>query len=421
MARAFRSALGAGAGKIAWDVASRSLSFALSILVARSLGAAGYGSYAVFWYSAWMLSQLTDLGLHLVSLRSLSADFQARVFWSASAAKAALSAAVLLGTLVLGSPLLLLLLAAHVFGSWVEFLGVTLRSRRLIAREGILLTTLRFGWLAGALWALSRGAGLEALARAMALASLPALVLAALLVAPAVRGSFSQASRSEVRGLLTAALPLAVTSAITMVYLRADLLILAALSGQSEAGLFQSAFRVFEATFVLSGGIAAGTFPFLAARFVRSSLEEREDFRALARFVLGLLLLVGVPLGVGLALFSETVIGLLYGAGYRDASRPLAFLGLAVVAVFANALTTHVLVASRRNLRLVGSMLARLAVGCGLDFLLVPLWGATGAAISVAAAEWSLLAITLVCVSDLLGLSWKPRRSATREEASSCS
>jgi O-antigen/teichoic acid export membrane protein len=412
MALAFRSALTAGAGKIAWDVASRSLSFALSILVARSLGAAGFGSYAVFWYSAWMISQLTDLGLHLVSLRSLSPDFQPRIFWSATAAKAALSAVVVLGTLVLGSPLLGLLVVTNVAGSWVEFFGVTLRSQRRIAREGALLTTLRLGWLVAALGALSEGAGLEGLARALAISSLPAVVLAALLVGPAVRGSFSQASRYEAGRLLAAALPLAVTSAITMIYLRADLLILAALSGRGEAGLFQSAFRVFEATFVLSGGIAAGTFPYLAARF------ERDDFRALSRFVLGVLLLVGVPLGLALALFSECIIGLLFGAGYRDASRPLTFLGLAVVAVFANALTTHVLVASGRNLRLVGSMLSRLAIGCGLDFLLVPAWGATGAAVAVAAAEWSLLAITLISVSDLLGLSWMPRRS---EEASSCS
>jgi O-antigen/teichoic acid export membrane protein len=415
MARAFRSALGAGAGKIAWDVASRSLSFALSILVARSLGAAGYGSYAVFWYSAWMLSQLTDLGLHLVSLRSLSADFQPRVFGSAAAAKAALSAVVVLGTLVLGSPLLVLLVAANVVGSWVEFFGVTLRSQRRIATEGILLTALRLGWLVAALWALSEGAGLEGLARALALSSLPALALATFFVAPAVKGAMSGASRFEAQRLIAAALPLAATSAITMLYLRADLLILAALTGRSEAGIFQSAFRVFEATFVLSGGIAAGTFPYLAARF------ERDDFRAMSRFVLGLLLLVGVPLGLALAIFSERIIEILFGTGYRDASHPLTFLGLAVVAVFANALTTHVLVASRRNLRLVASMLARLAVGCGLDFLLVPSWGATGAAIAVAAAEWSLLTITLVCVSDLIGLSWMPRRSTTREEASSCS
>src|SRR5574341_788678 len=95
-----RRAVTAGAGKVFWDVASRALSFALSILVARKLGAEGFGSYSVYWYSAWMASQATDLGLHLVSLRSLSRSFEPRVFWSAVMAKAVLTAAVITATVI---------------------------------------------------------------------------------------------------------------------------------------------------------------------------------------------------------------------------------------------------------------------------------------------------------------------------------
>ena len=40
-------AFSAGAGKLSWDLGSRVLSFALSILVARKLGAQGFGTYAV--------------------------------------------------------------------------------------------------------------------------------------------------------------------------------------------------------------------------------------------------------------------------------------------------------------------------------------------------------------------------------------
>src|SRR3989304_4748267 len=95
-----RRAFSAGAGKLSWDLGSRVLSFALSILVARRLGAEGFGTYAVYWYSAWMVSQATDLGLHLVSLRSLSRAFEPRVFWSAVLAKGALTAGVLVLTLI---------------------------------------------------------------------------------------------------------------------------------------------------------------------------------------------------------------------------------------------------------------------------------------------------------------------------------
>ena len=57
-----RNAFTASIGKVFWDVASRSLTLLLSILLARNLGAQGYGIYAVAWYVAWMLAQVTDLG-----------------------------------------------------------------------------------------------------------------------------------------------------------------------------------------------------------------------------------------------------------------------------------------------------------------------------------------------------------------------
>jgi O-antigen/teichoic acid export membrane protein len=409
-----RRAFSAGAGKLSWDLGSRVLSFALSILVARRLGAEGFGTYAVYWYSAWMVSQATDLGLHLVSLRSLSRSFEPRIFWSAVLAKSALTAGVLVATLIaLGAgalsaeePLLLWLLAAQLLGSWIEFLGVTLRSRGGIAREGLVLTVLRFASLAAAAWALSGGADLESLAEALALSCLPALALALALLA---RIDLPFRGGTEAGRLMKEAFPLGLVSAMTLLYLRADLFIVAAVAGASEAGFFQSAFRLFEATFVVSGGLAAGTFPLLAARF------GEKGFDALARFVLGLLVLLSAPIALAFVLVPGPILTFLYGGGFDGAARPLSLLGVALVAVFINALTTHLLVASARNRCLVLSIATRLVAGIVLDLVLVPRWGATGAAIAVAAAEWSLLLVSLVFSADLLGLSLLSRRGVPRE------
>jgi O-antigen/teichoic acid export membrane protein len=410
--------LAAATGKLSWDLGSRALSFALSILVARRLGAEGFGTYSVYWYSAWMASQLTDLGLHLVSLRSLSRSFRPRLFWSAVTAKAVSTAGVLAaafvalasGALSSEKPLLLWLLAAQLLGSWVEFLGVVLRSRGGIAREGLALTALRFGWLAAAAWTLAGGTDLTILAAALALASLPALALALALVArrkiPFERGT-------DARRLMEEAIPLGVVSAMTLLYLRADLFIVAAVSGASEAGFFQSAFRLFEATFVVSGGLAAGTFPLLAARV------GEKGFQTLARFVLGLLVLLSAPIALGFALAPGPLLGVVYGDGFLGAARPLGILGVALAAVFANSLTTHLLVASGRSRQLLLAIAVRLVVGVALDLLLVPRWGASGAAFAVAASEWSLLLVSFSFSSDLLGFTLLSR--APREEVSSCS
>lgn len=422
--RPFRSALVAGSGKLFWDVASRSLSFALSVLVARKLGASAFGSFAVFWYTAFLLAQLTDLGVHLLTLRALSREESPSAFPPAVLSKVALSLVLAVGfagwsfTATTSRGILFLLLAAQLASSWVEFFGVVLRSRGFLAREGSLLTTLRAGWLLAALLALSRSTDLRSFAGLLALSSLPALALAFLMVArlPALRrqGSLWSARRETLRWL-GRALPLGLGSAVTLLYLRADLLILGALRDTAEAGNFQGAFRLFEATFVLSGAVAAGTFPLLASRL------GQKGFDALVRFVLGFLVILVVPITLGFSLLGGWLVPLLYGEGFSGAVRPLAILGVALLAVFPNALTTHLLVAAGRTRRFVAALLVRLSVSVGLDLLLVPSLGAVGAAVAVAAAEWSLLLVSLYSVTDLLGWSSVARPTLSREETAPCS
>jgi O-antigen/teichoic acid export membrane protein len=277
------------------------------------------------------------------------------------------------------------------------------------------LTVLRFASLAAAAWALSGGADLETLAEALALSCLPALALTLTLLA---RIDLPFRGGTEAGRLMKEAFPLGLVSAMTLLYLRADLFIVAAVAGASEAGLFQSAFRLFEATFVVSGGLAAGTFPLLAARF------GEKGFDALARFVLGLLVLLSAPIALAFALVPGPILTVFYGEGFESAARPLSLLGIALVAVFANALSTHLLVASGRNGRLVLSIAVRLVVGVALDVLLVPRWGASGAAFAVVAAECSLLLVSLGSSGDILLLSLLSRRGVPREppqEVSPCS
>lgn len=406
-------ALAASTGKLFWDVVSRSLSFALSVLLARRLGAAGLGVFAVAWYAAWMASQATDLGLHLAGLRALSRRFRPRRLASLVLCKAALTvlafAAFALvaasGSLGADAVLLLVLLLAHLAGSWVELTGVALRSRGRVAREGLLLVSLRAGWLLAAVWALTgltgltettRSLDLRELALALAAASLPALAVALGISARLLGRDIELPSLSEVLGLARTAIPLSVVSVLTLVYLRADLFLLAAMRDAREVGLFAASFRLFEATFVLSGGLVAGAFPLLARGARRGTASEP------AHLVLALLVALAVPVTFVLTGTAEPVLGLLFGETFRPAAPVLTWLGCAVPAVYVNALTTHLLFAAGRSRVLVGVIVLRLAVGVALDVLWIPARGAEGAALAVCVAEWSLTAASVFATRDWL-------------------
>lgn len=164
-------------------------------------------------------------------------------------------------------------------------------------------------------------------------------------------------------------------------------------------GYLRAPFASSEAMFVLSGGIVAGSFPLLAARF------GQRGFPSLSRFVLTILLLVAIPAATGLFALAGPIIGFLFGEGFTEAARPLTFLAVALVAVFMNALTTHLLIVSGRMRYLVGCMTVRLTVGILLDLVLIPRYGAVGAAGAVAGAEWSLALVTLLPHRRLFPLS----------------
>ena len=390
----FRRTLSYSTLKVLWDTAGRILSFFLSVLIARHLGAAEFGRYSVLWYLGWVAAQVTDLGLHLVVVSRLAREKEK--LGAAIAAKGALtlvSLSVLTAAMVFGPAepgeraTALLLYVALLACSWTELFGAVLRSQGMLGAEGTALTLLRGGWLFGALVGFARGGTVHDVATALAVASVPALVAAVATVRIRVGSwkSLSGAWRSgEALSFLKQAGPLAVTSIITLVYLRLDVFLLARLSGDESAGLFAAAFRLIEGLFLFSGGIVAGAFPLLAAQVGTKQLGE------LAQFVLRLLLGVALPASLGLFLLADGIVRLIFGAGYEGSVVPLRVLAWALVPIYMNALTTHLLVAARRGATLVSLMLLRLMVGLAVDLALIPSLGPYGAAVAVVTAEAAL-------------------------------
>jgi O-antigen/teichoic acid export membrane protein len=193
--------------------------------------------------------------------------------------------------------------------------------------------------------------------------------------------------------------PVAATSVISLVYLRLDVLLLARMDGPASAGVFAASFRLIEALFLFSGGIVSGAFPLLAAHVSSPRLSELSGL--VARLLLG----VAVPAAAALGLLAPVLIDLLFGNGFSPAATPLRILALAVVPIYLNALTTHLLVASGRGRALVGLVSLRLVVGLLLDLALIPALGARGAAVAVVGAELSLAAGGLAATRQQLSLS----------------
>jgi O-antigen/teichoic acid export membrane protein len=402
--------------KLGAELLGRLLALATTLLVARVLGVADFGLFAVLSGIAVLVAELSDLGLQGIAVQSLVsgalplaalvqakarltagllaaaavAAFPQALSWSAAVAPAAWRPSWE-GALRHG-PLLFPLVLYSAMSNWTELLGIALRVRGRRGLEAATIVTFRAVGLvlvAAALWS---GMGLRGLVWALAVSAVPPLVLAAVFLRTSGAGAEGPPrTGTSVGRTLKASSPLAVNGVLAILSLRIELLVLALFRGSREAGLFAAALKVIELMNVLPGAIAAGAMPALTREAASGTGPVRRRTAATVA-------LLAAPAAAGLVLVAPGVVALL-GAGYDAAATPLRILAPALLALFMNTVLLHALIAAGRARRVPVLTAVRVAAATGLALVLIPRFGAAGAAAGFLLAELLLLVLsTRACV-----------------------
>lgn len=182
--------------------------------------------------------------------------------------------------------------------------------------------------------------------------------------------------------ILRYSLPLFFISIGFLIITEIDTLMLGVLSTDQQVGFFavgkQIANKLPQAAFALSMGI----MPIFAKLSSENATELRKKFAN----ILKLNTLFFLPISVGLIGLSPLLIPWIYGSGYRDSVLPLQILTLWILMntfnVFFNIFLDYQGLARRRALNFSLTMIATI----GLNFLLIPPFGAVGAALSTTVA-----------------------------------
>jgi O-antigen/teichoic acid export membrane protein len=388
---------------------SLALSFGMTILLARHLGVAGYGSFVVVLMLIGLGGLVADVGTQTVLIRSLAGDEEVDV---------RVAAGLRLALAALAS-LLALAVAAAVYGA----------QHRVVLGIAIALPTIVLNASAGTATALLQARlRLELAAAAEAATQTVSLALVALAVANGAsfagvvgvtvsvalvhavllwllaRRYASLVPRVDFarwRRLLRAALPVGGSVLVATVYFRVDALLLASLRGPVAAGLYGIAYRPVEALGGFPPLYVAALFPLLV---LAAASRDEQRLTALVRRgarTLGIAALPVSAAGIVVAPFAVRILG---GHGYAEAVTPLRILlaGLPLLAL--NGLCGAVIVALRRQrdaLVLNGSLLA---FNVALNFALVPSYGATGAATAATVSELLLLGAQLQLLRHAFGI-----------------
>ena len=177
-------------------------------------------------------------------------------------------------------------------------------------------------------------------------------------------------------------LPLFLISIGFLILTEVDTLMLGLLSTDYQVGLFAAGKQLANKLPQLALALSMGTMPV----FARMNAENREEMRRKFVRILRLNALVFLPLGGVLIMLSPVFMPLLFGQDYRAAALPLQILTVWIVLttfnMFFNALLDYQGRATRRAVNFLFTMIATV----GLNLVLIPRWGAVGAAVSTSAA-----------------------------------
>jgi O-antigen/teichoic acid export membrane protein len=170
-----------------------------------------------------------------------------------------------------------------------------------------------------------------------------------------------------------------------LIYFRIDTVMLGIMKDDIEVGIYNVAYKLMEGVFFIPGIMMLVFFP---------SLTKREKFNKIFGKLLFVLGGIGLGMSVMVYLFSSSLIRLIYGSEFFGSIAVLQILALAVFPVFLGHLATQSLVALDLNRIYLLVAFIGMLLNISLNYLLIPRFGANGAAWATVATE---MAVVLLC------------------------
>lgn len=384
---------------------SRLASLPFLLYAAATLGPSPFGIVAFVLAAVEMLAAAADMGLSRYSARGMIRDESRRGKIAGMTLFLQLMASLLLVAFCLAAMLavsppepkreaLLIGLVAVVLTPFIVTTDSMFTATRMFGASAIFSVTGRLIYVAAGFAALKMGYSVVAVLVAYLLGigveSLFRMIYALVKVD---RISFGF-SLGQLLKFVRGTLPFAATVVATMVYFRADTLILAVFRGDEEVGIYNAAYSLFSFFVWVPIVVTRSLFPSLVSGYA----SEERGAEASNWFWYRAVGMAGVPVAFTMTILAGPVFELLFPAAYSESAITLAVLmwsvpSMMMVSVGVGSLIAH----GRERAVAIGSMATAVIIVL-LDFILIPPFGVRGAswAMVVATGLWLLLAHLLL-------------------------
>jgi O-antigen/teichoic acid export membrane protein len=183
-------------------------------------------------------------------------------------------------------------------------------------------------------------------------------------------------SVQSVRETLRSSYQYALSGILGQVYYKADVVMLSALAGLREAGIYAAAFKLVELVYKVAVLLARVFAPAL----FKASDESDSTFRVFASLMTRFLAFAGLLAGVVTFVLAEELIMLMFGESYSDSVPILQIFG-GVMAAKCMLISSQLLLSTiDLHFQRVANLAITVVVHIGLNAALIPKFGALGAA-----------------------------------------
>jgi O-antigen/teichoic acid export membrane protein len=386
-------------GKVVGAVAT----FIVTFLVARQLGASGYGDFVKITTYIAFFYLLADFGINAVYVQQA----QSRTSWPALIcirtmgglaliALALVIAMLLPGTRTTGYTTfvrlgILLYSPTILFQAWITTGNAAFQKR---LRYDFAAWAIFFGSLVtiGLLWALFFVWQLPGVTGALLALVAGAVVTAATTMCLTLRlhpYPLLRISPADIRRLFVPAIPLGITLLFNLVYFRADSIILTLTRPTAEVGMYGLAYKVFEVVLVFPTFFMNAVYPFMVK-------EQRVNLKKI--FINSFLFLLMTSLASLFILWFAAPALTLVKSDFTPSIGALRVLSLGLPFFFVTSATMWALVALKKQSALAAIYGASMIVNVAGNMVLVPRYGFMAAAWMTVAGE----AVVLLLSSTVL-------------------
>lgn len=194
--------------------------------------------------------------------------------------------------------------------------------------------------------------------------------------------------------ILKEAWPFGITGLSGMLYTYIDTIMLSIIEGNEVVGWYSAAYRIMLVALFIPTALNMAIFPIMSRLYVNSinslRLMHEQYFR--------IMIIIGIPIGVGTTLLADKIILLVFGPGYSESVIALQILIWTVVITFSGAAFVQLLQSINKQLLITKISIICVILNIILNMILIPQFSYVGASVATLITEAILVGyLFIVC------------------------